>query len=264
MPSPPPVPPPSVNPVPVKAELLRAGSPVADADMQNGDLERTGAAGFFNAGAEDAAAGIEQLDHYTSALSRKGLFEGQEGSERPASRASDASSDLEIPTGARREKGGSANKRKRFEKDSDIADELERSVMADRTSHAMRPSGRGKGKGRQMPREHSADSVKGTRRRAAPRRKLDASVSDNPDGLSLGQADVALNDSRPPSPTPMTSIVYEIDQVKPLLKRAKKVDEAARLKRIKALEDAQRKVWTNIARRDVAKVCVNFSLFFFV
>ena len=38
------------------------------------------------------------------------------------------------------------------------------------------------------------------------------------------------------------------------MKRAKKVDDSTMLKRIKALEESQRKVWTNIAKRDVAKV----------
>jgi DNA helicase INO80 len=51
-----------------------------------------------------------------------------------------------------------------------------------------------------------------------------------------------------------SNIVYELDEAVPPLRRAKKVDDVAMLKRVKALEEAQRKVWTNIARRDVAKV----------
>jgi DNA helicase INO80 len=44
-----------------------------------------------------------------------------------------------------------------------------------------------------------------------------------------------------------------MDMVIPLLKRAKKVDEATMLKRIKALEESQRKIWKNIARREIPK-----------
>ncbi|KAJ3737090.1 SNF2 family DNA-dependent ATPase [Lentinula guzmanii] len=57
--------------------------------------------------------------------------------------------------------------------------------------------------------------------------------------------------------TPMhvhTGVIFEMDEPVPPLKKAKKADDAALLKRVKTLEDAQRKVWTTIARRDVVKV----------
>ena len=38
------------------------------------------------------------------------------------------------------------------------------------------------------------------------------------------------------------------------LKKAKRIDDAGMWKRVKTLEEAQRKVWTNIARRDIVKV----------
>jgi hypothetical protein len=44
-----------------------------------------------------------------------------------------------------------------------------------------------------------------------------------------------------------------MDMIIPPLKRAKKVDEATMLKRIKALEESQRKVWKNIARKEIPK-----------
>jgi DNA helicase INO80 len=46
--------------------------------------------------------------------------------------------------------------------------------------------------------------------------------------------------------------VYELDEIVPPLKRAKKIDENAMAKRLKNLEEPQKKVWTNIARRDIA------------
>jgi DNA helicase INO80 len=44
-----------------------------------------------------------------------------------------------------------------------------------------------------------------------------------------------------------------MDMVIPPLKKAKKVDGATMLKRIKALEETQRKVWKNIARKEIPK-----------
>ena len=56
-----------------------------------------------------------------------------------------------------------------------------------------------------------------------------------------------------PVPGPM-AIVYDLGDVPPPLKKARKVDEAGMSKRVKTLEEAQKKVWTNIARRDIIKV----------
>ncbi|KAJ7170009.1 SNF2 family DNA-dependent ATPase [Mycena filopes] len=60
--------------------------------------------------------------------------------------------------------------------------------------------------------------------------------------------------SRPPSPTLTATFYFELDEPIPPLKKAKKVDDGVMVKRLKTLEEAQRKVWTNIARREVAKV----------
>ena len=48
--------------------------------------------------------------------------------------------------------------------------------------------------------------------------------------------------------------MFEIDEVAPPLKKAKKVDDATMLKRLKVLEESQTKVWKNIARREAGKV----------
>jgi DNA helicase INO80 len=62
--------------------------------------------------------------------------------------------------------------------------------------------------------------------------------------------------SRPPSPAPIATFYFELDEHIPPLKKAKKVDDGVMVKRLKTLEESQRKVWTNIARREVAKASV--------
>jgi DNA helicase INO80 len=153
-----------------------------------------------------------------------------------------------------------------------MADELERSITGEQLGTSPKksgPSAKGKGKAKQLPlRDGSPDSAstvaKVPRKRSAPRKKLDNLLA--PETLELlglgsgapsvsGDATPAI--SRPPSPVLPSSgwsVVYELHEVVPPLKRAKKIDETAMLKRVKTLEEAQRKVWTNIARRDVAKV----------
>jgi DNA helicase INO80 len=152
---------------------------------------------------------------------------------------------------------------------SDLVDELDAPLNADHLSasalRALPSSARAKGKSKLVTqRELSHDSVSltpaGRRRRSAPRRKLDHLAPDRIDLLGLshpgasasGEASPAF--SRPASPATVMSIVYELDEPIPLLKRAKKIDDGAMLKRVKALEETQRKVWVNIARRDIPKV----------
>ena len=48
--------------------------------------------------------------------------------------------------------------------------------------------------------------------------------------------------------------MFEIDEVVPPPKKAKKVDDATMLKRLKALEESQTKVWRKTARRGAGKV----------
>lgn len=58
-----------------------------------------------------------------------------------------------------------------------------------------------------------------------------------------------------PAPTVGSGIVFELDEVPPQLKKAKKIDDQAMLKRVRQLEDAQAKVWKNIVRKEIPKVC---------
>ncbi|KAF7311017.1 SNF2 family helicase ATPase [Mycena chlorophos] len=59
---------------------------------------------------------------------------------------------------------------------------------------------------------------------------------------------------RLPRLPPSAPFYFELGEEVPPLKKAKKVDDGVMVKRIKTLEESQRKVWTSIARRDVAKV----------
>ena len=136
-----------------------------------------------------------------------------------------------------------------------------------RDDHLPIPSstcGRSKGKGKSGIREQSVDSVSATpkaSRKRASRRKLDGIAPQTLETLGLGSAsasvagDITPSGSRPPSPTltATSATVFEMDMVIPPLKKAKKVVEATMLKRIKALEESQRKVWKNIARKEIPK-----------
>lgn len=124
-------------------------------------------------------------------------------------------------------------------------------------------SGRGKGKGKQ--RETSVDSVATTtrgRKKPGPKKKYDALPPHTQESLGLGggsastSRDITPVGSRAASPTPtnMSATVYELDEVIPALKKARRIDDAGMWKRVKAVEEAQRKVWTAIARRDVVRV----------
>ncbi|KIY45457.1 hypothetical protein FISHEDRAFT_61175 [Fistulina hepatica ATCC 64428] len=67
-----------------------------------------------------------------------------------------------------------------------------------------------------------------------------------------------LTPSRPPTPpgagpTGIT-VIYELDDNPPPMPKRPAMDMSAKQKRLKALAEAQKKVWQNIARKDVAKV----------
>lgn len=134
---------------------------------------------------------------------------------------------------------------------------------------ALRASAAGKRKGKQATREGSTDSTPGVKqpRRRTGKKKLDAGTLQNPDLLSVAASISAGGDftpatSRPSSPamTPMSdrlnATVFELNEQAPQLKKAKKVDDATMLKRVRALEETQKKVWTTIAKRDIPKVCL--------
>jgi chromatin-remodeling ATPase INO80 len=221
-------------------------------------------------GAEDAARELEESVLGPSTPSKGKTKAGE--AKRPPYPASDASSsDLDVPI-ARGQ--GRANKKRKVGRDSDITADLERSIAEDQRSVAsaqdtLKTKAKGKGKGKLGIREQSIDSVsttpKGSRKRASARRKLDALAPQTLETLGLGSApasvagDITPGGSRPPSPTltATSATVFEMDMVIPPLKKAKKVDETTMLKRIKALEESQRKVWKNIARREIPKVSLS-------
>jgi chromatin-remodeling ATPase INO80 len=218
-------------------------------------------------GAEDAARELEESVLGPSTPSR-GKTKTIDAKRPPYAAASDASSsDLDIPRDQ-----GRANKKRKVGKDFDITADLERSIAEDQCSVASAPDvmrlstttkSRSKGKGKPGIREQSVDSVSATpkRKRPATRRKLDGIAPQTLETLGLGSApasiagDITPSGSRPPSPTltATSATVFEMDMIIPPLKRAKKVDEATMLKRIKALEESQRKVWKNIARKEIPK-----------
>lgn len=174
--------------------------------------------------------------------------------------ASDASSDFEVPF--RGDRTGHAYKRRKIDKTAAcIADDLERSLEPVSLSAVLKTAAR-RAKGKLAHREGSLESVstpKAGRKRPAMKRRPDL----GPDDVDLGsyapsiEGDMTPVMSRPASPAPtVSSVVYEFDEVIPPLKKAKKVDDAGMLKRVKTLEENQRKVWTNIAKRDVSKASV--------
>jgi len=125
-----------------------------------------------------------------------------------------------------------------------------------------------KGKSKQVQRDPSHDSISltpKTRKKPGPKKKIGLALELEHEQTSRPASlvgDVTPSVSRPDSPLPFNmTMVYELDEVIPPMRKAKKVDDVAMLKRIKSLEEAQRKVWTNIARRDVSKVRATHTMF---
>lgn len=202
-----------------------------------------------------------EIDEPAFSSRRKG--KGKDVPKRAPPPASDSDSD--IPISAMRP----PTKKRRVDKDGmDIVDDrhsvIDESIpMGASPANKLLSTAKGRGKGKQ--REQSVDSATATpkgRKKPGPKKKLDNLPPATQEILGLGSnapsvaGDVTPSGSRPPSPT-LTSVsatMYELDEAIPALKRARRVDDAAMIKRVKNLEDAQRKVWQNIARRDVAKV----------
>lgn len=165
---------------------------------------------------------------------------------RPASGAlSDASSDFEVPT----------KPLKKRRTGVDLGSDASPGMSSEFVNSPL-PGKGGKGKAKHLP---LVDDAKSQRKKSTPKKKLgsgfemDTPMSSHAPSIS----DVTPSISRPSSPVSgITPIVYELDEEVPPLRKAKKMDESAMVKRVKALEEAQRKVWTNIARKEVAKVCV--------
>ena len=256
----PPPPPPLPPPPPIEDEPLllkmRAPSP-------SSDVYEVGHPDFHSDVMYMGDEGGRDFDDVAPSGRRKG--KGKEVAKRPPVATSDGDSDSDVPISAMRP----PQKKRRVERDNgDIADD-QRSVIDEPISmvgvspaHKLVTNAKGRGKGKQ--REQSTDSVSATpkqRKKPGPRKKLDNLPPATQELLGVGSAapsvsgDATPVGSRPPSPTPTNiSAMYELDEAIPPLKRARKVDDAAMMKRVKNLEEAQRKVWMNIARRDVAKV----------
>ncbi|KAF8640916.1 hypothetical protein AX17_000564 [Amanita inopinata Kibby_2008] len=270
-----PPPPPSPPPIPISASDYydndpREMSPPHHENgynyhrVRHGQGDETGRPG---ASGEEAAAEFErQVLNESSNAEHLLRYKGKNkdgGKRRQASGAvSDASSDFEVPF--RGDRSGQAYKRRKIDKTAAcIADDLERSLGNESVSLSavLKSSAAKRGKGKLPQREGSQDSIpvtpKPLRKKPGPRRKPDLAPDDaesasHPPSVA---GDVTPAMSRPASPAPTaSSIVYDFDEIIPPLRKAKKLDEAAMLKRVKTLEENQRKVWMNIAKRDVTKV----------
>lgn len=244
---PPPVSPSPPTPPPVHEVLITndsIGTPTHDDFGATND-------GYDDISAQEAAQELE--DAVTAATNRA------EAKKRSADHVlSDASSEME--TVSTKTKPPATKKRKTGE--TGVVDVVT----------ALRASAAGKKKGKQATREGSIDSASGAKptRRRTGKKKPEAGAAQNPDLLSVAPSisvggDLTPATSRPSSPamTPMSdkinATVFELDEQAPQLKKAKKVDDATMLKRVKALEETQKKVWTTIARRDIPKVSSSIS-----
>ncbi|KAI0639257.1 SNF2 family N-terminal domain-containing protein [Trametes polyzona] len=256
----PPPPPPLPPQPPIDEELLlkmRAPSPsISDGYDVGHDFHSDG---ITFVGQDENG---RELEEPSISVRRKG--KGKEVPKRPpAGTVSDSDSDLDIPISAMRPPA----KKRRVEKDAGDGDD--RSALDEPLSLAgaspankLLASAKGKGRGK---REQSVDSASATpkgRKRGGPRKKLDTLPPQTQELLGIGSTaasvsgDVTPVGSRPASPalTNLSATMYELDETIPPLKKARRIDDAAMVKRLKTLEEAQRKVWMNIARRDVAKV----------
>ena len=209
----------------------------------------------FNAGAEDAAFQLERtvLQDYPLPKQRSKIDDSRK---RPVP---GPGSDLESEIDNSKTGDAPATKKRRL--DNVISNGVDLS-----SAQELKISSKTKGKGK---REMSPDSVSVTpkpgRKKPGPKKRVGLVELDNEQGRpspSSFMGDDTPAVSRPTSPAlAHTPMVYELDETVPPMKKAKKVDDTAMIKRIKSLEEAQRKVWTNIARRDVAKVILSFLLY---
>ena len=209
----------------------------------------------FNSGAEDAAFQLEQtvLQDYPLPKQRSEIDDSRKRS------VPGPGSDLESEMDNSKTADAPATKKRRL--NNAISNGVDLS-----TAQESKISSKTKGKSKQ---EMSPDSVSVTpkpgRKKPGPKKKVGLALElDNEQGRpspSSFMGDVTPAVSRPTSPAlAHTPMVYELDEIIPPMKKAKKVDDNAMIKRIKSLEEAQRKVWTNIARRDVAKVILSFNI----
>ncbi len=238
----------------------------------------------YNA-AEDAAREVEEsiLGHPSSPVRHRHRGDHHDSRKRDAATAlSDAESDFDVPGQSRYDTMASTIVKKRRLEDGveDITEDFERSVAGDDVQSisgvvAKKSIARSKGKGRATPpvappmlsvvSSGGAEVQPGVkiRKKPGPKKKSDllalrAGEAGTPSAAASVVGDATPAGSSPPSPSMSTALIYEIGDAVPALKRAKRVDDQTMLKRISTLEEAQKKVWLNIARRDVAKVFTSF------
>lgn len=220
----------------------------------------------FNAGAEDAALELERtvLQDYPLQKQKNKIDDSRK---RPVPGPGSDLEDEMDKFKATDSVSAPAVKKRKLDHDGVAINNGDFSMAQE--SLSLKISSKHKGKGKQAQRDMSPDSIsvtsKPTRKKPGPKKKVGLALeleneqrSSQPSSL-VGDVTPAV--SRPTSPAPThTTMVYELDELVPPMKKAKKVDDNAMMKRIKSLEEAQRKVWTNIARRDVAKVILYLNL----
>lgn len=178
----------------------------------------------------------------------------------------EGSSDLEVPDANWRSGAAKFGRKRKLEDDDNITDDLERSIAGDdsistnvRKSHALK-SQKGKGRATPTPSVVGSDVGPGKGKKRGWKKKGDMSALRQEAGTGTPSVapsvvdDATPNPSAPPSPALSTTLIYELGNVPPPMKRAKRVDDQTMVKRLQGLDEAQRKVWLNIARRDVQKV----------
>ena len=206
----------------------------------------------FNAGSEDAALELERtvLQDYPLPKQRDDGRKRGPGSDLESEMDNSKIGDIV---------SAPANKKRRLDNDGIAISNGVDFSMAQESKSFSKTKGKGK---REMSPESASMALRPGRKRPGPKKRVGLLELDNEQGRpspSSLMGDLTPAVSRPTSPSlTQTPMVYELDEPIPPMKKAKKVDDNAMMKRIKSLEEAQRKVWTNIARRDVAKVI--FSL----
>ncbi|KAF9532053.1 SNF2 family N-terminal domain-containing protein [Crepidotus variabilis] len=205
----------------------------------------------YDNGAEDAAMEFEREMMDLPLKTRHG-----DNKKRPLATDSDFGGEVDHHL-VKEDVGAPSTKRRKLENGSAVNGADEPSISLKLSLSKL------KGKAKQQ-REPSQDSVSATtppkpsRKRTAPKKKTGLGVELEPENSSRPASvlgDVTPAHSRGTSPVPInTSMVYELDEVLPPLRKAKKVDDFTLVKRVKTLEESQKKTWTNIARRDVVKV----------
>ncbi|KAJ6621237.1 SNF2 family N-terminal domain-containing protein [Mycena sp. CBHHK59/15] len=260
------IPLPSLPLVHIVEDDPRAASPGTDYDylMDNGGFEPPEPPRRFD-------DGLHEFDAYTSSvrdlppvqpyptLRNKG--KGKEPAKRVASGVlSDASTEGENVS----KRGRPAKKRKVDatiidETPAMIADGVESPAGPDwlTSTPLYIPAQKSTSAVRQLAPNNLSATPKPARKKPGPKKKglgseIELELTSQAPSIS---SDITPALSRPPSPTSTNStFFFELDEEIHPLKKAKKVDDSVMLKRLKTLEESQRKVWTNIARREVAKV----------